>query len=139
MDKLEEINSILDEFQPSFLYCLELRNQLISEAILADVPDRVSDMESDQSLLMTLDHDLNRYQVLLQDSYLSNLIISSLSFSNVPLSSSTFLYVQTYLSAVEFNWIEAATKELFIANALLTHDAPLTTEADIQRLCQSSP
>lgn len=84
MDKLEEINSILDEFQPSFLYCLELRNQLISEAILADVPDRVSDMESDQSLLMTLDHDLNRYQVLLQDSYLSNLIISSLSFSKRP-------------------------------------------------------
>ncbi|KAH9815518.1 hypothetical protein DFH28DRAFT_928052 [Melampsora americana] len=101
-DQFEQINSILEEYPLSSLYCLELRNQLISNALPGDVPSSVVEMKSDESLLRMVDYDLSSYQ--------------------------------TYLSSVEFNWIEAVAKELFITRALLTDHPPNTSDTEVHKL-----
>ncbi|KAG0142543.1 hypothetical protein CROQUDRAFT_662420 [Cronartium quercuum f. sp. fusiforme G11] len=102
MENLDQITTILEEYHSGSLFCLDIRRQLIADALPGDVPGSVSEMQCDESVLRRLEADLGKYQ--------------------------------SYLSAVEFNWIEAAAKEMFITQALMTEDAPLTTDADVQRL-----
>ncbi|CAH7670451.1 hypothetical protein PPACK8108_LOCUS5162 [Phakopsora pachyrhizi] len=112
MDELDQITSILDEFQTNKLYSLELRRDLIIQESSFDTsqdastdddpPESVEHMQVDGKLLSTLEYDLKSYH--------------------------------DYLSAVEFNWIEAAAKEKFISTTLLSDDGLSCSDQDIQEL-----
>lgn len=112
-EELEQITSILDQYQSRKLFSLELRRELIGQEASYDTsqeldddgdrPGNIKQMEVDAKILRRLDFDLISYEA--------------------------------YLSAVQFNWVEAAAKERFITSTVLDENGLNCSYDEIQKLC----
>lgn len=115
-EELEQITSILDQYQSRKLFSLELRRELIGQEASYDTsqeldddgdrPGNIKQMEVDAKILRRLDFDLISYEA--------------------------------YLSAVQFNWVEAAAKERFITSTVLDENGLNCSYDEIQKLCEAN-
>ena len=145
-EELEKITNVLDEYQSNKLFSLDLRRDLIGQEAAFDtsqeiddnddLPENVKLMEVDGKLLSTLDYDLISYEV--REGYIFSInhfrnLLRQLLLLRAWLLILRF-YPQSYLAAVQFNWVEAAAKEKFIVSTILEEDGLKCSYDDIQRL-----
>ncbi|MBW0467016.1 hypothetical protein O181_006731 [Austropuccinia psidii MF-1] len=113
MEDFEHITNILDEYQSNKLFSLELRRDLIGQ--------EPSSFDASQELDDDDDRPENVKQMEVDGRLLRTLEFDLDSY-------------ETYLSAVEFNWVEAAAKDKFITSAILEQDGLKCTDQQIQAI-----
>jgi len=115
-EELEKITNVLDEYQSNKLFSLDLRRDLIGQEAAFDTSQEIDDNDDlpENVKLMEVDGKL-----------LSTLDYDLISY-------------ESYLAAVQFNWVEAAAKEKFIVSTILEEDGLKCSYDDIQRLNETN-
>lgn len=112
MDELQPITNVLDEYQSNKLFSLDLRRDLIGQDPSFDTYQEIDDNGD-------LPEDVKQMEI--EGKFLNTLDYDLISY-------------ESYFSAVQFNWVEAAVKEKFIASAILDEDGLKCSYDEIQRL-----
>ncbi|KNZ62169.1 uncharacterized protein VP01_1304g5 [Puccinia sorghi] len=115
-EELEKITNVLDEYQSNKLFSLDLRRDLIGQEAAFDTSQEIDDND---------DLPENVKQMEVDGKLLSTLDYDLISY-------------ESYLAAVQFNWVEAAAKEKFIVSTILEEDELKCSYDDIQRLNETN-
>ncbi|KAA1071170.1 hypothetical protein PGT21_020162 [Puccinia graminis f. sp. tritici] len=114
--ELETITNALDEYQAKKLFSLELRRDLIGQEASFDNSQDIDDEQN-------LPENVHQMEV---DGKLLKILDYDLNA------------YESHLSAVQFNWIEAAAKEKFIASTILEENGLSCSSDEIQRLNETN-
>lgn len=111
MDELQTITNVLDAYQSNKLFLLDLRRDLIGQDASFDTYQEIDNNG---------DLPENVKQLEIDGKFLNTLDYDLMSY-------------ESYLSAVQFNWVEAAAKEKFIASTILDENGLKCSYDEIQR------
>ncbi|WAQ84812.1 hypothetical protein PtA15_5A385 [Puccinia triticina] len=116
MNELEAITNALDEYQSTKLFSLDVRRDLIGQEASFDNSQEIDTNE---------DLPENVKQMEVDEKLLTTLDYDLISY-------------ESYLSAVKFNWVEAAAKEKFIASTIFEEKGLNCSYDEIQRLNETN-
>lgn len=116
MDELEQVTTILDAYQSNKLFSIELRQDLIGHE---------ASFNNSQDLDDNHDCPDNVKQLEVDGKLLRTLDYDLASY-------------ETYLSAVQFYWVEAAAKENFIASTIFDDDGLDCSDNETQKLLEAN-